>query len=148
MPRSYARSSQGVGLPDRGSGHLPQALGCMVQLLSNSYRIFLLCIFIAALSTVGMPYIEGYGTVLAQVVGLGAWALVAAASSGIFADQHHQFIWPIAASLNVILYSVVATPVYFLLRRRAPKVLLVFLLLWLTFYVACLYVLFPATDGP
>ena len=120
----------------------------MGQSVSNSYRVFLLCIVIAALSTVGMPYIEGYGTMLAQIVGLGAWALVAAASSGMFADQHHEIIWPIAASLNVVLYSVVATPVYLLLRRRAPKALLVFLVLWLMFYVACLYFLFPATDGP
>ena len=102
----------------------------------------------AAVATVGMPYISGYGTVLAQVVGLGAWGLLAWVSSGAFADQNHQFLWPIAALLNVTLFSIVAIPVYLLFRRRAQAVAAVITVVWLLFYVACLFVLFPATDGP
>ncbi|MBS0160863.1 MAG: hypothetical protein JSS26_19960 [Nitrospira sp.] len=102
----------------------------------------------AALATVGMPYISGYGTVLAQAVGLGAWGILASASSGAFADQHHQILWPIAGVLNVVLFSLVTVPVYFVLRRRAPSSFVLFVVFWALFYVGCLFFLFPATDGP
>ena len=102
----------------------------------------------SGLATVGMPFISGYGTVLAQVVGLSAWSLVASVWSGEFADQHHQFVWPIAAALNVVLFCVLALPAYFVMRRRAPGIFTLFIALWSIFYLGCLFVLFPATDGP
>jgi len=95
-----------------------------------------------------MPYLTGYGTVLSQIVGLGAWGLLASVTSGMFADQNHQILWPIVATLNVFLFSLLAGPVYFVFRRRAPSFTLWFLALWLVFYLCCLFVLFPATDGP
>ncbi len=108
----------------------------------------LLCgIITAALATVGMPFITGYGTVLAQVVGLGAWALLASISSGVFADQHHEVLWPIAGALNIVLFSLVAVPVYIAIRRRAPGAFVLFVTLWALFYIGCLFFLFPATDG-
>jgi hypothetical protein len=105
-------------------------------------------ITLAALATVGMPFIAGYGTILAQVVGLNAWAIVASLSSEAYADQNHLFLWPIAAALNILLFLIVAAPAYFLLRRRAPRFFVAFVTVWLLFYVSCLFVLFPATDGP
>ena len=108
----------------------------------------LLCVVAVALSTIGLPYVSGFGTVLGQAVALGGWALLSAFSSNIFADQNHQFVWPIAVVLNVVLYSTVAIPVYFLFRRRSVAVTVGVLAVWLAFYLACLFVLFPATDGP
>lgn len=111
-------------------------------------RTLVVCLVLVALSTLAFPYVSGYGMQLFQVVALGAWALVAAVTSGMFADQHHLVVWPLAAVLNTVLFSLVALPLYFLLRRRAPMLVSVALLAWFVFYVACLFVLFPATDGP
>lgn len=108
----------------------------------------LLGITAAALATFGMPYVSGYGTVLAQVVGLGAWAILASISSGAFADQHHQILWPIAGVFNVTLFCLVAVPVYFVMRRRAPRSFVLFVVIWALFYIGSLFFLFPATDGP
>jgi hypothetical protein len=95
-----------------------------------------------------MPLVSGYGTVLGQVVALGGWGLLASVSSGTFADQHHPFVWLVAAALNIALFSIVAVPTYFMLRRRAPRSYAILAVLWLALYVCCLFVLFPATDGP
>jgi len=106
------------------------------------------CLVAVALSTVALPYVTGYGMQLFEVVVLGAWGLVAAVTSGAYADQHHFVVWPVAAVLNVVLFSFLALPLYFIFRRRAPVFSSTVLLAWLIFYVCCLFVLFPGTDGP
>jgi hypothetical protein len=105
-------------------------------------------LIVVAVSTAAMPFIKGLGTVLSLVVKLNAWTLFASATSSMYADQHHQFLWPIAAILNVALFSLVAVPSYFVFRRRASNFTLAFLALWLIFYLCCLFFLFPATHGP
>jgi hypothetical protein len=110
--------------------------------------IYLGILILVALSTVVLPSVTGYGTVLSQLVVLGAWALLAAMTSGAFADQNHVFVWPIAAIVNVILFAVPGSAVFWLLHRRAPQLCVVVLGGWLIFYIACLFLLFPATDGP
>jgi len=52
----------------------------------------------------------GYGTMLDQLVVFGAWAIIARLSSGMFADNHHGYLWAVAFLLNMIGYSVVAVP--------------------------------------
>ena len=111
-------------------------------------RTLLTCLILVALSTVAFPYVTGYGMQLFQAVVLGAWALVAVATSGTFADQHHFIMWPLAGVLNVVVFSLVALPFYFVFRRRIPIATSLVLAAWLLFYVGCLFVLFPATDGP
>ena len=111
-------------------------------------RFLLSGLALVALSTAALPYITGYGMQLMQIVVLGAWALLAAVTSSTFADQNHSFLWPIAAVLNVALFSILALPVYLIFRRRAQLFASLFLMAWLVFYLACLFVLFPATDGP
>jgi hypothetical protein len=111
-------------------------------------RTLFVCLVLVALSTVVFPYITGYGMQLFQAVVLWAWVLVAAATSGTFADQHHFIVWPLAGVLNVVAFSVVALPLYFVLRRRIPIATSLMLAAWLLFYVSFLFVLFPATDGP
>jgi hypothetical protein len=111
-------------------------------------RMLLVCLLVVALSSIVFPHIHSYGTLLFQVVVLGGWALVAATTSHIFADQTHWVVWSVVAALNVALFSLPALPVYFIFRRRASTFASLFLLAWLVFYVCCLFVLFPATDGP
>jgi len=108
----------------------------------------LVSLIVVALSSVALPFVTGYGTQLCQIVVLGGWALVAAATSHTFADQNHFVLWPIVTILNLVLFSLIAAPSYFILRRRAPAFSSLFLLAWLVFYLCCLFVLFPATDGP
>lgn len=111
-------------------------------------RTLLFCLVVVALSSVALPYIRGYGTQLFQVVVLGAWSLLAAVTSAEYADRSYHVSWPIAAALNVALFSLPTLPFYFIFRRRWPRLLALSLLVWLLFYLACLFVLFRATDGP
>jgi hypothetical protein len=53
-------------------------------------------------STAALPFVTGYGTILSQFIVLGAWSILAAATSGAFADQNHAYFWPVAAILNAI----------------------------------------------
>jgi len=111
-------------------------------------RVLLACLLAVALTSLAFPHIHTYGTLLFQLVVLGGWALVAAMTSHVFADQSHSVVWSVAAGLNVALFMLPALPVYFIFRRRAPSLASVLLLAWLIFYVCCLFILFPATDGP
>jgi len=101
-----------------------------------------------AASTAALPTVTGYGTVLCQSVVLTAWGLVAAVASGRYADLHHGPVWFVALLLNVGVFSVPALAIFFLARRRWPKVSSIGLLAWTAFYLLSLFVLFPATDGP
>jgi hypothetical protein len=95
-----------------------------------------------------LPSVSGCGTILFQMVVLGAWGIVARISSGAFADAHHGPVWIVALLLNLGLFLVLALPVYLLTRRKAAGLGAVALVAWLAFYIACLFFLFPATDGP
>jgi hypothetical protein len=116
------------------------------QLLTT--RILLGSLVCVGLSTAALAEVTGYGTVLSQIVVLGAWSLVAAVTSGTFADMHQPILWIVTFVLNVALFGVPAGTVFWLLRRRAPFLCVSLLVGWLLFYMASLFVLFPATDGP
>ena len=101
-----------------------------------------------ALTTAIFPYITGWGTVLFQLVTLRAWGIVAHFSSGEFADLHHSVVWLVALLLNMVAFCIVAIPIWVICRGRAPKVASVATICWLSLYVAMLFFLFRATDGP
>jgi hypothetical protein len=101
-----------------------------------------------AVSTVALPWIGGYGTVLFQVVGLGAWSLLAQMTSRLYADRHHGPLWIIALMLNLLLFALPATAIWALTRTKWPRFSAYALVSWAGFYLACLFFLFPATDGP
>ncbi len=103
---------------------------------------------LVALSTAALPFVTGYGTILLQLVVLGAWSLVAAATSGTFADHHHEAVWPVALLLNLAAYGLPAVLLRLSLRRATTPVRLGGVFVWTAFYLASLFVLFPATDGP
>ena len=103
---------------------------------------------LVAMSTCVFPFVTGYGTVLFQVVVLSAWSLVASATSGLFADHHHEFVWPVALLLNMVAYAAPLALLRLCLKRAGTPVRVGAVLVWTAFYVASLFVLFPATDGP
>lgn len=111
-------------------------------------RMFLSCSAVVAVSTVGLAYVTGYGTVLDQLVVLGAYAIIARLSSGMFAEHHHGYMWALAFLLNMIGFSVVAVPLWLFSRYRLVKWALFLSICWTAFWVAMLFILFPATDGP
>jgi hypothetical protein len=111
-------------------------------------KVFLSCSAVAAVSTVGLPYVTGYGTVLDQLVVFGAWAIIARLSSGMFVEHHHSYLWAVAFLLNMIGFCVVAVPLWLLSRYRLLKWGLFLSICWSAFWVAMLFLLFPATIGP
>lgn len=111
-------------------------------------RIFINSAIAVALSTAAFPYVGGYGTILFQAVVLGAWSLIERLSSGQFADRHNGIVWVVTFLLNMIAFGFIAAPAWALFRNRAPKFASIFVICWTIFYVAMLFVLFPATFGP
>src|SRR5258708_29130481 len=100
---------------------------------------------VVAMSTVALPSVTGYGTHLFQLVALGAWGIVAAASSGMFADTHHALVWAVALVVNLVAFSIIAVPIWAISRKLKPNVGAIALIMWTAFYLAALFVLFPAT---
>jgi hypothetical protein len=111
-------------------------------------RMLLLCAAVVALSTVALPWIQGYGTILFQVVVLVPWGIVAAITSGRYADLHHGPVWVLALCLNVLLFLIPTGLFYLATRRRWPRAFGAGVMIWCLFYLGCLFILFPATDGP
>jgi hypothetical protein len=103
---------------------------------------------IAIASTAGLVAVRGWGTVLFQIVVLGAWSIVAHFSSGLFADQHHGIVWIVALLLNTLGFAIVGVPLWLISRNRLPKSGPVLIICWAVLYLAMLFVLFPARDGP
>jgi len=98
-------------------------------------------------STVFLPSVTGYGTVPFQTVVLGARGIVAALTSGEYADLHHGSVWAMAFILNLILFLVPALIIWIVFRKRSPKACSSVILVWFVFYMASMF-FFPATDGP
>lgn len=111
-------------------------------------RALLLGAVAVAASTALLPSIGGYGTTLFQVVVLGAWGILAAVTSGQYADVHHGPVWAIALLLNLVLFVVPAVLLWLVSRRRWPVACAALLIAWCLFYLLSLFLLFPATDGP
>ncbi|MDP3070332.1 MAG: hypothetical protein Q8N18_08595 [Opitutaceae bacterium] len=111
-------------------------------------RSFIACTTIVAASTFLFPVVTGYGTILYQWIVLGSWALIAKATSGQFANHHHGAMWILAFFLNVGVFLVPATVIWAISSRRLPRTYVAMLTSWMLFYLASLFILFPATDGP
>src|SRR5262245_50768176 len=111
-------------------------------------RTFVVGTALVALSTIILPWITGYGTVLFQVIVLGAWMILASLTSGTFADQHNGPLWSVALLLNVASFSLPGLAIFYVSRRRWPLIGAIGLCAWAAFYLLALFVLFPATDGP
>jgi len=116
--------------------------------LKTATRVFFTSGVTVALTTVSFPYVTGYGTSLLQLVVLGAWSLIAHLSSGLFAEHHQGILYLVALFLNLVGFSFVAVPLWLCFRNRATRFGSFAIVGWTVFYVAMLFFLFPATDGP
>lgn len=101
-----------------------------------------------AASTALLTQVSGYGTVLSQAVVLVGWQVVASFASSQVADQNHVAVWVVAVLINALLYFVPASVVSVLTGEKRARLGVGLLLLWCLFYLALLFVLFPASDGP
>ena len=110
-------------------------------------RAILLAALVVAASTALLAWVGGYGTVLYQVVTLGSWAILSAATSDQYADSHHGALWTIALIVNLLIFLAPATLLWLTTRRRWPAVSAALLVAWCIFYLLCLFLLFPAPDG-
>jgi len=111
-------------------------------------HVLLICAIVVALSTFILPSVRGYGTVLFQVVALGAWGILAAITSGQYADFHHAQVWTLALVLNVLIFLIPASLIWLVTRRKWAAQGAVATAVWCALYLSCLFFLFPATDGP
>jgi len=103
---------------------------------------------VVGVSTVILPGIHGYGTILFQYVVLGSWVIVSELSSELYADQNHWAVWIVAFVLNIFFYLVPALVVWVVARKRWPTICTWIILFWCLFYLSLLLFIFPATDGP
>jgi hypothetical protein len=103
---------------------------------------------VVGVSTAFFPAVSGYGTVLYQVVGLSGWAILAALTSDIYADTHDIPLTLAALVVNVLVFLIPGAVIWLISRRHWPRACVAILLVWCAFYLASLFILFPATDGP
>jgi hypothetical protein len=111
-------------------------------------RIFLICTIVVAASTIVLPTVGGYGTVIFQIVVLGAWGILAAVRSGQYADFHHGQLLSSALALNVLIFLIPAAILWLITRRKWPAPGAVVITVWCALYLSFLFFLVPATDGP
>jgi hypothetical protein len=90
-----------------------------------------------------LPIVKGYGTILFQIVTLYGWHSAQALTSPGFVRNHREFGWSFAAFAS--------TPTFFIwliCRNRWLNVGRLVISIWCAFYIASLFFLFRATDGP
>ena len=104
-------------------------------------------IALVAASTAALPYVRGYGTTLFQFVALGAAAIVEsmASSSG---DGHLTAVWLVALLVNLASYLIPLVLLHLFKKRASASLRVGVIFVWTVFYLAALFVLFPARDGP
>jgi hypothetical protein len=120
----------------------------MTALRLTPSTVLLACACAVALATPVLFHVHGYGTILLQLVVLGAWGLLAAVSSGAYADHHYWLVMALAVVVNVVLFSVPAVAIVAATARRSPAIAKWAIAAFFAFYLLSLFILFPATDGP
>lgn len=119
-----------------------------IVFLKTADRVFLTSGAVVALTIASFPYITGYGTHLFQLVFFGAYSIIWHLSSGSFAEHHSGILHLVALLLNLVGFCFVAIPLWLLSRNRSARFGSFAIVGWTVFYVAMLFFLFPATDGP
>src|SRR5580704_8520250 len=96
-----------------------------------------------AVSTAALVNVTGYGTILFQIVVLGAWAILAKLTSATYADTHHPALWIVATATNLTAFLVPEVVIWFSTRKRWPVICSIATCVWCGFYLLCLFWLFP-----
>src|SRR5437879_3108029 len=84
-------------------------------------------------STALIPGVTGYGTILYQIVGLGAWSIVAALTSDAYADNHDLPKLSVALVLNLALFLIPAAAIWLACRKRRPATCSGIIVAWCAF---------------
>jgi hypothetical protein len=111
-------------------------------------KVLLAAACMVGASTAALPSVTGYGTIVFQIVAFSAWDIAVSITSGRYVDRHHALLWSVALILNLALFLIPATGIWFAARKRWSVACSVAILAWCMFYLASLFWLFPATDGP
>ncbi len=93
-------------------------------------------------------YPTGYGTILSLNVVLWGWGLLSEISSGRFADHNGWAVMIMVSIVNTLFFLIPALPTYLLARKRSLTVASILVLGMVVIYLAFLFFLVPATDGP
>ena len=99
-------------------------------------------------STVGLARVTSYGTILYQLVVLGAWTILAKLTSGVYAHTHLPVLWIVTSATNLMVFLIPEAVIWFSTRKRWPVICFIATCVWCGFYLLSLFWLFPATDGP
>jgi hypothetical protein len=110
-------------------------------------RTLLLATVVVIAASLLLPLVGGYGTVLYQYVVLYGWHVAEKATSAGFAQEHRAFSWSVTAGLSVLVFLLPAASLLVLFRRR-QVIGVAAISLWCIVFLASLFFLFRATDGP
>ena len=111
-------------------------------------RTLLAATALVAAASALLPVVGGYGTVLYQNVTLYGWHLAEIMTSNRFAYDHRAFSWSVAAVLSVLSFLLPAVAVLLVCKRRWQTIGAAVVATWCCVYIACLFLVFPATNGP
>lgn len=111
-------------------------------------RAFVVTVLLVLCSSFLLANLPGYGTLLSQFLVLSGWGLISALTSPQFADTHPDWALLAAALLNTIVFVIPALLIRLLFRSRNALHGVSAMIIWLLVYMACVFLLFPARDGP
>ena len=103
---------------------------------------------LVAASTAALPFVRGYGTTLFQFVWFSAAAIIEAATSNPSMTDRQPTLWLIALVINLTTYLAPLVLAHLCMKRASVGVRVGAIFVWTAFYLAALFILFPATDGP
>jgi len=110
--------------------------------------VVLVAIGAVAISSLALPSVRGYGTIWFQIVTLYGWHFAQAVTSVGFVQRHREWGWAVAGLLNTIMFAIPTLVVWWVCRTRWSNVGRLLVAVWCVFYLASLFFLFRATDGP
>jgi hypothetical protein len=116
--------------------------------LSLTSALFVVATVAIAVSSALLPLVTGYGTWLFQLLVFRSWHIVAYVNSGMYGNSHPAAVFVVAGIANVALFLLPAFPIHIIGRNRCPVLSTIAIFGLALFQISCLFVLFPATDGP
>jgi hypothetical protein len=108
----------------------------------------LVAVAAVAISALFLPGVTGYGTRWFQVVTLYGWHFAQKLTSSDFVYGHRYFGWVAAGIVSTALFAIPTFIVWLICRSRWSSGGRWLIAIWCAFYLACLFALFPATEGP
>ena len=109
--------------------------------------VLVVAALLVAVSVVAAVHGASDGTMAFIAVAALAMSSVAKITSPMYAHHHQSVVLAVAVLFNVVIFLVPAVPAFLVLRKRRPIASLCTTVIWCAFYVACILVLFPITDG-